>query len=136
VRVAAVEGRLEPVPAAVAESSLAALLTGTFLMSAASGPVVQRALPALVVADTDEAKKLAMRCIVLQGQCSPYFGLVMIRTVCISMEEGCPVAIQGAELVQMARSLPVQHLMNFLVALVPAVKASIRCCLTEGLQAS
>jgi hypothetical protein len=57
---------------------------------------VQRALPALVVAGTDEARKLAMRCIVLQGQCLPYFGLVMIQTVYILMEGDCPVAIQRA----------------------------------------
>jgi hypothetical protein len=84
------------VPAAVAENSLAAVLTETVLMSAALGLVVQRALPALVAAGTDEARKPAMRCIVLQGQCLPDFGLVKIQTVYISMEGGCLVAIQRA----------------------------------------
>jgi hypothetical protein len=37
-----------------------------------------------------------MRCIVLQGQCLPDFGLVKIQTVYISMEGGCLVAIQRA----------------------------------------
>jgi hypothetical protein len=95
-RVAAAGELLAPVPAAVAENSLAAVLTETVLMSAALGLVVQRALPALVAAGTDEARKPAMRCIVLQGQCLPDFGLVKIQTVYISMEGGCPVAIQRA----------------------------------------
>jgi len=76
--------QLAPVSAAVlaAVRTLAALLTVIAQVTVASKLAVQHALPALVVAGIDVARRLEMRYIALVGQCWLYFGLVIAQTSC------------------------------------------------------
>jgi len=139
VQAAVVEEQLAPEPAAapVAARTLAVLLTANAPVSVVSELTVLRALPALVVAGIDVARRSETRCTALLGRCLPYFGLEIARVAHISKEEDCLVATRhAAQWEREEQLLKAQHSMSFLVASVQAVKASIRYCSIEDWQAS
>ena len=101
------------------------------------GLVEQHALPVPVAAGIDVAKRLVRDCIALQGQCLLCFGSAIAQMARISKKEDRLVANRrAAVLARVVLASLVWHSMSFLGASALVVKASIRRCLTEGLQVS